>query len=121
MDPSAHSGTQSGDVTQRLRRWVEDDFPAVDELPPMLYQGLRSSTAIYFGRERSHFLAVGAQAMRRILVEHARRHAAARRPSPALAMPIATVLSVSRAAVTRDRRVDRLLLGRVLQTGSRSS
>jgi len=32
---------------------------------------------------RAHFFAVAAQAMRRILVEHARRHAAARRPSPA--------------------------------------
>jgi RNA polymerase sigma factor (TIGR02999 family) len=31
--------------------------------------------------ERSHFFAVAAQAMRRILVEHARRHNAARRPS----------------------------------------
>jgi RNA polymerase sigma factor (TIGR02999 family) len=31
---------------------------------------------------RRHFFAVAAQAMRRILVEHARRHAAARRPSP---------------------------------------
>jgi len=32
---------------------------------------------------RVHFFAVAAQAMRRILVDHARRHAAARRPSPA--------------------------------------
>jgi RNA polymerase sigma factor (TIGR02999 family) len=32
---------------------------------------------------RAHFFAVAAQAMRRILVEHARRHAAVRRPSPA--------------------------------------
>ncbi len=31
--------------------------------------------------DRAHFFAVAAQAMRRILVEHARRHAAARRPS----------------------------------------
>lgn len=32
---------------------------------------------------RGHFFALAAQAMRRILVEHARRHAAAKRPSPA--------------------------------------
>ncbi|MDY7092104.1 MAG: ECF-type sigma factor [Acidobacteriota bacterium] len=36
---------------------------------------------------RTHFFAVAAQAMRRILVEHARYHAAARRPSPAQRMP----------------------------------
>lgn len=36
---------------------------------------------------RIHFFAVAAQAMRRILVDHARRHAAARRPSPADAVP----------------------------------
>lgn len=35
---------------------------------------------------RTHFFAVAAQAMRRILVEHARYHAAARRPSPAQRM-----------------------------------
>jgi RNA polymerase sigma factor (TIGR02999 family) len=36
---------------------------------------------------RVHFFAVAAQAMRRILVEHARRYATARRPSPVDAVP----------------------------------
>lgn len=36
---------------------------------------------------RRHFFAVAAQAMRRILVEHARRHAAQRRPSPGARVP----------------------------------
>ena len=34
-------------------------------------------------RSRAHFLGVAGQAMRRILVDHARRRAAAKRPSPA--------------------------------------
>jgi len=34
-------------------------------------------------RSRTHFLGVAGQAMRRILVDHARRRAAAKRPSPA--------------------------------------
>ena len=37
---------------------------------------------------RSHFFALAAQAMRRILVEHARHHAAAKRPSPADGVPL---------------------------------
>ena len=38
--------------------------------------------------DRVHFFAVASRAMRRILVEHARRHAAARRPSPAGKLPL---------------------------------
>jgi RNA polymerase sigma factor (TIGR02999 family) len=39
-------------------------------------------------RDRAHFFSVAAQAMRRILVDHARRHRAAKRISPRDRMPL---------------------------------
>ena len=93
----------SVDVTQMLRAWSEGDRSALDRLTPVLYQELRrlarrhlrgeraghslQATALvneaYMRlvdyrrmqwQDRAHFFAVSAQLMRRILVEHARRH-----------------------------------------------
>jgi RNA polymerase sigma-70 factor (ECF subfamily) len=90
------------DVTQLLRAWREGDKSALDRLMPIVYQDLRrlarrhllaeraghtlQATALvneaYMRlvdyrrmqwQDRAHFLAVSAQLMRRILVEHARR------------------------------------------------
>lgn len=92
----------SGDVTGLLRAWREGDRSALDKLTPIVYQDLRrlarrhllaerpahtlQPTALvnesYMRlvnyrrmdwQDRAHFLAVSAQLMRRILVEHARR------------------------------------------------
>lgn len=120
----------------------------------------RNESALATAENRRHFFAIAAQAMRRILIEHARRYAAARRPSPKDAEPldehfllddgepsvlealavdqaldrlraanarqadvvelryfagleeteVATLLGVSRATVTRDWRIARLML-----------
>ncbi|MEM1177152.1 MAG: ECF-type sigma factor [Acidobacteriota bacterium] len=48
----------------------------------------RESESLGQLENRRHFFAVAARAMRRILVEHARYHAAARRPSSREALPI---------------------------------
>ncbi len=93
----------SADATQLLRAWREGDRSALDRLTPMVYQDLRrlahrhlfgeraghslQTTAlvneVYMRlvdytrmqwQDRAHFFAVSAQLMRRILVEHARRH-----------------------------------------------
>ena len=90
------------DATQLLRAWREGDKSALDRLMPIVYQDLRrlarrhllaeraghtlQATALvneaYMRlvdyrrmqcQDRAHFLAVSAQLMRRILVEHARR------------------------------------------------
>lgn len=90
------------DVTQLLLRWRQGDEEAFSELFPMLYGELRRLAQSYLSREnpghtlqgtalvheayvrlmgqskvdwqnRGHFFAVAAQAMRRILVEHARK------------------------------------------------
>jgi RNA polymerase sigma factor (TIGR02999 family) len=95
-------GTTRGDVSALLRAWSDGDQGALEQLTPIVYGELRRLARHYMNRERAghtlqttalvneaymrlvdykrmrwqnraHFLAVSAQAMRRILVEHARR------------------------------------------------
>jgi RNA polymerase sigma factor (TIGR02999 family) len=95
-------------ITALLDRWTRGDVAAREELVPLVYQDLRrvarrclagqridhtlQSTALVHeaylrlaGHDRAHwqnrhhFFAVAAQAMRRILVDHARKHRAAKR------------------------------------------
>ena len=90
-------------VSQLLRAWSDGDQLALDELTPIVYAELHRLAHRYMRRERpdhdlqtsalvneayirlvdykrmqwqnrAHFFAVSAQLMRRILVEHARRH-----------------------------------------------
>jgi RNA polymerase sigma factor (TIGR02999 family) len=99
---------QPAEVTELLRRWSGGDVVARESLIPLVYDELRrlaryylasqrsdhtlQSTAIVHeaylrlaGRDnvhwenRSHFFAVAAQLMRRILVDHARKRNAAKR------------------------------------------
>ncbi|MBS1787541.1 MAG: sigma-70 family RNA polymerase sigma factor [Acidobacteria bacterium] len=89
-------------LTQLLRAWSEGDQAALDELMPLIYQELKRIAAHYLRRERlahtlqttalvneaylklaacdetewngrAHFFGAAAQAMRRILVDHARK------------------------------------------------
>lgn len=99
------------DITQLLVRWRHGDESAFSELFPLLYAELRRLAQSYLSQEgkghtlqgtalvheaylrllgqngvdwqsRGHFFAVAAQAMRRILVEHARRQKADKRTPP---------------------------------------
>jgi RNA polymerase sigma-70 factor (ECF subfamily) len=92
-----------GDVSILLRAWSEGDQSALDKLTPIVYDELRRLAQHYMSQERTghtlqatalvneaymrlvdykrmrwenraHFFAVSAQLMRRILVDHARRH-----------------------------------------------
>jgi len=94
---------RSGDVSILLRAWSDGDQGALDRLTPIVYQELRRLARRYMRQERAghslqttalvneaylrlvdykrmrwqnraHFFAVSAQLMRRILVDHARRH-----------------------------------------------
>jgi RNA polymerase sigma-70 factor, ECF subfamily len=96
------------DVTQILQAWSEGDQSAPERLMPMVYQELRRLAGDYLRRERpdhtlqatalvheaylklvdqnrvdwknrAHFCGVAAQLMRRVLMEHARAHNAAKR------------------------------------------
>jgi RNA polymerase sigma-70 factor (ECF subfamily) len=92
-----------GDVTGLLQAWRDGDPGALNKLTPIVYQELHRLARHYLTRERTghslqttalvneaymrlvdykrmqwqnraHFFAVSGQLMRRILVEHARRH-----------------------------------------------
>ena len=97
-------GKAAGDeVSKLLQAWSEGDKTALERLTPIVYDELHRLARRYMRRERSshslqttallneaymrlvdykrmrwqnraHFFAVSAQVMRRILVEHARRH-----------------------------------------------
>jgi RNA polymerase sigma-70 factor, ECF subfamily len=100
---SGADASASADATQLLRAWREGDRSALDRLTPIVYQDLRRLARRHLLGERSghtlqttelvneaymrlvdyrrmqwqdraHFFAISAQLMRRILVEHARRH-----------------------------------------------
>jgi RNA polymerase sigma factor (TIGR02999 family) len=97
----------SENVSQLLVKWGEGDQAALDKLMPLVYTELRRLASNYLRRERqnhtlqptalvneaylklvdqkahwqnrSQFYGVAAQLMRRILVDHARQHRAAKR------------------------------------------
>jgi RNA polymerase sigma factor (TIGR02999 family) len=100
--------TEPSQATQILDDLQGGDHSAVDRLFPVVYGELRNLAAQYLARERkshtlqptalvheaylklidqtrvdwrgrTHFFAIGAQAMRRVLVDHARQHRAAKR------------------------------------------
>jgi RNA polymerase sigma factor (TIGR02999 family) len=100
--------SRSSRVTQLLDKFEPGDRPAGEQLFEDVYSELRALAARYLHRERkshtlqptalvheaylklvgqtradwrgrAHFLAIAAQAMRQILVDHARRHRAAKR------------------------------------------
>jgi RNA polymerase sigma factor (TIGR02999 family) len=91
------------DVSKLLRAWSDGDQGALERLTPIVYDELRRRASLCMKRERTghslqttalvneayvrlvdykrmqwqdraHFFAVSAQLMRRILVDHARRH-----------------------------------------------
>jgi RNA polymerase sigma factor (TIGR02999 family) len=100
-----------GEVTRLLRSWQDGEEHVMDDLFPLVYDELRMLAASYLRKERqghtlqptalvheafvrlvgpeslevkdrSHFFAIAARAMRRILVDHARRHQAGKRIAP---------------------------------------
>jgi RNA polymerase sigma factor (TIGR02999 family) len=105
------------DVTQLLQQWSNGQEQALDRLVPHIHQELRKLAASYLRRERpdhtlqptalvneaflklidqravkwqnrAHFFGIAAQAMRRILVDHARTHAADKRGGGARKVPL---------------------------------
>ncbi len=103
----------SGDVTRLLQRWGAGDAQAMEELLPLLYDELRRLAAVYMRRQpqghtlqptalvneaylklagqqglsfadRASFFGLAAKVMRRLLVDHARAHDAAKRGGDAV-------------------------------------
>jgi RNA polymerase sigma factor (TIGR02999 family) len=104
---------RTSDASALLRAWGRGDIQARDALLPLVYRELRDQAARYLRRERrdhtleptalvheayvrlvgqdrvswqnrAHFFGLAAQMMRRILVDHARKHQAAKRPDAGL-------------------------------------
>jgi RNA polymerase sigma factor (TIGR02999 family) len=109
-----------GEVTALLLRWGNGDRAALDQLVPIVYQELWrvahrqmrrerpgasvQTTALVneaylrlvdyrsvHPRDRTHFLGIAAQAMRRILIERARSRGAAKRGGGAQSAPLEDV------------------------------
>lgn len=103
MQRVAQPADAVGDISTLLRAWSGGDQSALEKLTPIVYEELRRLARRYMKYERpghslqatalvneaymrlvdyrrmewqnrAHFFAVSAQLMRRILVEHARRH-----------------------------------------------
>lgn len=134
-------GPSPSDVTQLLLDWSRGDRTALDRLMPLVYAELRAladrslrhersghtlqGTALVHEaylklvnqrqvrwQDRAHFFAVAAQLMRRILVDDARRHGAAKRGAgmPALALEEAHTPAPPAPVdwLALDRALDRL-------------
>jgi RNA polymerase sigma-70 factor, ECF subfamily len=122
----------SSDLTQLLLAWGDGDREALDELTPLVYRELKKLAKSHLRRERdghtlqptalaheafiklidqrnvrwrnrAHFFGIAAQAMRRILVDHARARLAGKRGSGGAAVSLDEAIDVS------DSRADQLL------------
>lgn len=131
---------ETQEITLWLRRWAGGDAAALDELMPRIYEQLRRLAAHLVKQEprgltidptgvvheaylrlagtnrmswqdRAHFFAVAAQAMRRVLVDAARRRHAAKRGGLATAV---TIERLSDFADPRGDDVEVIELDRVL-------
>jgi len=110
-------------ITELLAEWRDGNQSALDELYPLVYDELHRLARRYMSRERkdhtlqttalineayvrlvdqknvnwanrSHFFAISAQIMRRILIDHARRHAYAKRGGGAQQVSLEEVAAV---------------------------
>jgi RNA polymerase sigma factor (TIGR02999 family) len=126
-------------VTQMLQDWSNGDQEVLDKLVPVVYEELRHQAARYLRRERpghtlqttaliheayirlidqksvrwqnrAHFFAIAAQLMRRILVDHARSHHAAKRGGSDIKLPLEEAMIVS-----EGREVDLVALDEALE------
>jgi len=125
--------SQPHGITQLLAEWSEGNQAALDKLYPLVYNELRRLAHGYLRRERkghtlqttalineaylrlvdqkhvhwanrSHFFAISAQIMRRILIDHARRYDYAKRGGGAQR------ISLDEAAVVAKERARELLM-----------
>ena len=126
------------EVTRLLHQWTDGRRDALDRLLPQIYDELRRLASSYLRRERpdhtlqatalvheaflklidqravrwqnrAHFVGIAAQAMRRILVDHARAHSAEKRGAGDRRMSLNEAL-----VVTEAPDVDVLALDEVL-------
>lgn len=127
------------DITQMLRRWGDGDQAVVEQLLPLVYDELHRQAARYLRRERpghtlqttaliheaylkligqrdvewqsrTHFYAISANLMRRILVDYARTKHREKRGGSDIKVP----LEEAELAAAQERGVDLLALDEAL-------
>lgn len=132
--------TPQHQITELLAEWSEGNQSALDELYPLVYEELHRLARRYMSRERkghtlqttalineayvrlvdqrnvrwanrSHFFAISAQIMRRILIDHARRHAYAKRGGGAKQVSLEEA-----AIVAPDQALELVRLDEALKT-----
>jgi RNA polymerase sigma factor (TIGR02999 family) len=125
-------------ITQLLAEWRDGNQSALDELYPLVYDELHRLARRYMSRERkghtlqttalineayvrlvdqknvhwanrSHFFAISARIMRRILIDHARRHGYAKRGGGAQQVSLEEVAAITPNASRELVRLDEAL------------
>jgi len=128
MSRAGQSETSPGEITRLLIAWKSGDAGALEQLVPIVYGELHRMAKRYLRNERpghtlqptaivheaylrllgrqdvawkgrSHFFAVAAQSMRRVLVEYARQRAARKRGGQGERFLVETAVLVSPRAV----------------------
>ncbi len=136
MNPDEH---HSHEITRMLRQWSDGSLEALDNLLPLVYDELHRQAARYLRREnkdhtlqptalineaylklidqrevnwenRTHFFAIAAQAMRRILVDHARTKHREKRGGDNAKLPLDEALMV----VADEKNIDLIALDEAL-------
>ena len=126
------------EITQLLAEWSDGNQSALDELYPLVYDELHRLARRYMSRERqdhtlqttalineayvrlvdqrnvhwanrSHFFAISAQIMGRILIDHARRHTYAKRGGGARPVSLDEAATVTAMAGSEMLRLDEAL------------
>jgi len=139
MEEKSQPGAAPGEVTRLLLAWNAGDQAALEKLMPLVYGELRQLAERHFRKERrghtlqptavvheayfrlidqtrvtwknrGHFLAIASQAMRRILIDHARGRDAEKRGGEVEKV----TLDVAIASPEPSREVDILALDEAL-------
>ena len=126
------------EITQLLAEWRDGNQAALDDLYPLVYDELHRLARRYMSRERkghtlqttalineayvrlvdqrnvqwanrSHFFAISAQIMRRILIDHARRYAYAKRGGGARQVSLDETATVVHGNLSEFIRLDEAL------------
>lgn len=140
MDETDGKGSGPQHITIMLKAWNEGDEGVLDSLMPLVYDELRRQASQYLRRERSghtlqttaliheayiklvgqenvrwqnrsHFFAIASQAMRRILVDHARTRHREKRGGAASDLPLDEAFHIG----APQKSVDLVALDEALQ------
>ncbi|HEX6730122.1 MAG TPA: sigma-70 family RNA polymerase sigma factor [Pyrinomonadaceae bacterium] len=131
----------SHSITHILKEWSDGDPQALERLTPLVYEELRRQATYYLRRERAghtlqstallheaflrlidakdvnwqsrtHFFAIAANLMRRVLVEHARRRDAHKRGGSQIRLQLDEALAIANESdidvLAIDEALDRL-------------